>query len=362
MNTHFFNPKTRKTLFLVFITSFFLGCKTNKNISSQTDKNLKVYTDFLEKQNTSAKDYVLNLFDSYDIVILCERDHREITQYDLILEILKDKRFTRNIQNAYFEVGNSKYNDELNNFLHNSSLTDNEVAKTALQMQRNMFPLWEKANYAYYLKNVHKINSKLADNNKVNIYNLDLGIRWEDSEKEKNHQKELNGADRDSTMAVNFIEYHKQSKTKKALVVLNFRHAFLQDMLGRKNAGRFIADEFKGKVANVYINSIIFKSSKVTDRDVSQTAIGTQQNGKWEAAFIKSGKKDVAFNLVGTPFGNDPFDMLPFPNEMKYSDVFTGFIHYNYFPDFCVVSGIENFIDDKYYEELIKRYQFFNIT
>lgn len=326
---------------------------------AQTNSAIKPYVDFLETQHVSSKDYIFNLFENYDIVILCERDHREITQYDLILDILKDKRF-QNIQNTYFEIGNSKYNDKLNDFLHDSSLTDEEVTKTALQMQRNMFPLWEKANYTYYLKGVHKINSKLTDNKKVNVFNLDFGILWEESDEEKNRQKEANIGDRDSVMAVKFIQCYKQSKTKKALLVLNFRHAFLQDMFGRKNTGRFIADEFEGKVANVYINSFVLKKSNVTDQDIPKTVVGTPQDGKWEAAFMKSDKRDVAFNFTGTPFGNDAFDMLPFPNEMKYSDVFTGFIHYNYLPDFRTVSGIENFIDDEFYKELVNRYQFYN--
>ena len=156
---------------------------------AQTNSAIKPYVDLLETQHVSSKDYIFNLFENYDIVILCERDHREITQYDLILDILKDKRF-QNIQNTYFEIGNSKYNDKLNDFLHDSSLTDEEVTKTALQMQRNMFPLWEKANYTYYLKGVHKINSKLTDNKKVNVFNLDFGILWEESDEEKNRQKE----------------------------------------------------------------------------------------------------------------------------------------------------------------------------
>lgn len=47
------------------------------------DSALDPYVDFLKEQTTSAKDYILGLFDDYDIVILCERNHRDMTQYDL---------------------------------------------------------------------------------------------------------------------------------------------------------------------------------------------------------------------------------------------------------------------------------------
>ncbi|MEA5063805.1 MAG: hypothetical protein VB054_10790, partial [Petrimonas sp.] len=55
----------------------------------------------------------------------------------------------------------------------------------------------------------------------------------EECEAANKRQKEANIGDRDSVMAVKFIQCYKQSKTKKALLVLNFRHAFLQDMFGR---------------------------------------------------------------------------------------------------------------------------------
>lgn len=206
-----------KQLLIILLIGFLvLFCKTTKK-SQQTTPNedLKIYTDFLKKEHTSSKDYVFELFKRYNIVILCERDHGEITQYDLIINILKDNRF-QYIQNVYTEISNSQYNDQLNDFLYNSSLTNDEVTKTALQMQRNMYPLWEKTNYLYFLKNVHTINSKLKDDKKVNVFNLDFGIRWEASEEEKKNQRVTHSSDRDSFIAGEFIKYYKKSKTKKA--------------------------------------------------------------------------------------------------------------------------------------------------
>ena len=64
------------------------------------------YEDFLADQHLSAKEYILSLFEKYDIVILCERDHREITQYDLILDVISDERFRAEVGNVYTEIGN----------------------------------------------------------------------------------------------------------------------------------------------------------------------------------------------------------------------------------------------------------------
>ena len=86
--------------------------------AQQADSIFTSYVHFLNRQQTSAKDYVLGLFDKYDVLVLCERDHREWTQYDLILDILADKRFTRKVGNLYTEIGNVHHNDELNAFSH----------------------------------------------------------------------------------------------------------------------------------------------------------------------------------------------------------------------------------------------------
>lgn len=314
------------------------------------------YVTFLEKQNVSAKEYVFDLFKKYDIVILCERDHAETTQYKLILDILGDKRFTENIDNAYFEVGNAAYNDTLNRFLQNSSLTPKEVSQSVMSMQRNIFPvLWEKSVYSYLLNGVYRINTQQPNEKKIRIYGLDCAVMWETATKEDIHSLVSHGAGRDSMLADNFIHYYKNSKTKKALVVLNYRHAFLRDLPGQ-NTGRFIAEEFKGKVASVYINSMSLISLKgVTDKNLPQIAIGTPQNGKWEAAFIQARKKDVGFDLKETPFGKDSFDLIPINNKFSYSDMFTGFIYYNHFNDLHRSTGIKNYVDKQFVPELSRR-------
>jgi hypothetical protein len=49
--------------------------------------------------------------------------------------------------------------------------------------------------------------------------------------------------------------------------------------------------------------------------------------------------------------------ILTLSNSFTYSDVFTGFIYYNYFPDLRVVGGLENLVDDEFTPELKRRIQ-----
>ncbi|HET9825741.1 MAG TPA: hypothetical protein VFP87_10410 [Chitinophagaceae bacterium] len=71
---------------------------------SQSNAAIAPYISFLNNQTTSAKDYILNLFKNHDIVIVCERNHDEFTQYDLILDIVNDKRFIQTVGNVFTEL------------------------------------------------------------------------------------------------------------------------------------------------------------------------------------------------------------------------------------------------------------------
>lgn len=338
--------------FLLFILLFAYEVRAQQPSSGE----LEVYTDFLKSQQTSAKDYIISLFDRYDIVVLCERDHREITQYDLILEILKDDRFAT-VRNASFEIGTTPNNKALNAFIHDKSLSKEQVGRTALHLQRNSYgaALWEKANYIYYLQGVHEINRNLPADRQIEISGLDIGVDWNTATQADIRMRDsLVSHARDSQLAANFIRiYGRLDSPRKSLVVLNYRHALLKDLFGRKNAGRYIANAYPGKVANVYINSFALDRNAETHK----TEIVALQDGKWDAAFLTAGKNNIGFDFEGSPFGNDRLDIIPFKNNYTFSEFFTGFVYYNFFPNLRTVTGIDGFIDDQFAPELMRRYE-----
>ena len=321
--------------------------------AQQADSILTSYVHFLNRQQNSAKDYVLGLFDKYDVVVLCERDHREWTQYDLILDILADKRFTRKVGNLYTEIGNVHHNDELNAFLHNGHLTQADVDTKVMSLHRDAYgaSMWEKANYSYLLKGIHRINQSLPKEWKVNLFNLDLGIKdWKTATVNEICLRDSLMAQRDSILSDNFFRIYQRQGGGKALVIMNFRHAFLKDVFGRVNFGRFLAEAYPGKVANVFVSSFAL----VNDSDSPMRAIA---DGRWDASFKKSGKLDVGFDMAGSPFGSTPFDLIPIVNTFTYEEYFTGMVYYGYFPDYRVVSGMEGFVDEAFLPELMRRYE-----
>lgn len=324
------------------------------SLIAQDKSEIKIYTDFLKKENTSAKEYIFSLFEKYDIVILCERDHRDITQYDLLHDIFRDKRFSDDIRHAYFEIGNYDNNDTLNAFLRNPNLSNEKVEQSILSFQRKSYygtSLWEKANYSYNIRGVYNINKNLPADKNIYIHALDININWDNLNIQDLKRRDEQILIRDSIMGERMLDGFKKQNTNKALVVLNYRHAFLKDCFGRVNAGRFIEEAHKGKVANVLLNSFIMTTNPMYKDNIALT-----HQGKWDASFLKTGKNDLGFNLDNSPFGNDSFDMIPVANELKYKDVFTGFISYLYFRDIRIVVGLDNYIDDSFAPILKKKY------
>jgi hypothetical protein len=219
--------KKRLTL-LFFLVSFICF---NKSFAQKNLDSIKPYVTFLEQSHLSAKNYILSLFDRYDIVIFSERSHDEFTQYELISELIKSREFSEKVGNMFMEIGGSNFDTEINQYLHNPNLTEEQSGNTALSIQRNMmwYPLWQRYNYHYLLTELYKVNNGLSDNKKISLHPSDLAIEWPEiltSEDVKNHIISDSVQDsRDSVMAHNIIAKIDQINQKKKCPQKVFYHS-----------------------------------------------------------------------------------------------------------------------------------------
>ena len=329
---------------------------------------LKPYVEFLKLQKVSAKDYILRLFDDHDIVILCERDHRDITQYDLFLSIIADNRFVESVGNVFTEVGVSTLNPEINRFLHAEGLPVDSVNRMVMQFQRycSIFPIWDKYNFSYFIKGLYDLNQRLPGERKVNLFPSDMPFDWHTMNVDRLKEFWDRIRSRDSVIALQIIKKFEEidksaAKRKKALIIMNYRHAFghkFEHPLGVKpdNVGRYLFERYGERVANVYVNCHAILPGS-TDRKAVAAAI---QNGKWDAAFKALQLTDVGFNFDGSPFGEDQFDIWPLKQHFKYKDVFDGFVFYKPVDEHLLVVGIPGIIDSVFAPEILRRYALYN--
>lgn len=331
---------------------------------AQNKNPLDSYTSFLKQQNTTAKDYILNLFTIHDIVILCERPHGEFTQYELIRDIIADKRFIENVGNVFTEIGLSTLNPALNTFMHTKNLAADSVDKRILYFQRHcsMWPTWTNANYSYFLKNVYLLNNKLPGTKAISLYPSDLPFSWINADSLAMIGLKLMLQNRDSIIAAQIISQFnliKQSnqQRKKALVIMNYRHAFNQEFIipgghSIKNVAWYIFEKYKTRVANVMLNTVA----------ITNEGFGSIQKGIWEAAFNKTGKTNLGFTFRNSPFGIDSFDYWPFHSGFIYKDIFTGFAFYRPLENHRIVEGVTGFVDSANKDEILGRIDLISIV
>lgn len=353
-------PVIFKISLLVFFT--IISCQ---NETDRVNKEIKPYIEFLKKENTSAKDYVLNLFEKEDIIIICERFHPEYTQYDFILDLIKDERFIKNVGNIFIEVCTRNHSKNIDYLLKSENLSKVEIDSLIRYITRSksVHPIATNSNFPYLLNELRQINNDLAAEEKINLYPSDVSIDWKNMDSDK-YKEFWNTTirNRDKLMADYIINKFDSIQTngpkrKKALVIMNYRHAFGNDFRGydnRKpdNVGRYLFEKYPEKTANILLNTLTFSEVR-SDNDMDVIAI---QDGKWDASFKKLKMNNIGFDLIDSPFGKDYFDLWPFTDHnFTYSQVFNGFIHYTPIEKIKMVNGIENIVDSNFLQELKRR-------
>lgn len=296
-------------------------------------ENISPYTDFLKEQKFSAKDYVLNLFRNYDVVVIGESFHGECTQWQLIAEIVKDSFFIDSVGVVFSEYGSKSHQDRLDIFLKTEFDSDTGRMKAAAQL------MWFMSGGFYdYLLELNITNSMLPQNRKITHFFTDI-IDW-DYFVTGSRKTVPDIEHRDSLMAQTVIDWYgkakKAGKRKKCLVVTNYRHAF-----GRPANGFTPKIDFlnltAGNEAQYICKALQFETANVLR--VAPTSIkrlffifpvyAPINGGLWDMALEQNGCS-VGFNMKGSPFGNDAFDLYPLRGARipyHFDDFFVGAIY-----------------------------------
>jgi len=299
-------------------------------ISHPNTREIELYADYIRNHSQDPVDYIFDLFNKFDIVVISERMHPEYSQYEFIFKVINDKRFSDRIGNIFTECGSVSYQDSLENYFNTCYQTEEELNRATARLARNnnaIWPLWDNTNLFDMFKTVHTLNWTLPDSSKIKWYFTDLPVNWETATHETFLQNYTN-PNRDSLMAVQVIDkYNKKlsgQKQSKALVIMNSYHGYGLAPNGRNyfsSTTGYIMKALPGKVSNVMINTISMKYL---------WAFVPIQNGKWDAAFELAGEPYVGFTFTGSPFGDDHFDARYLQvRGLTYKDVFTGFIFYS---------------------------------
>lgn len=311
----------------------FLGLKAPfRTLEYPNNKAVKKYSEFINSQSQSAKDYVLSLFQKYDIVVLQEAFHDELEEWDLIYDIVSDDYFINNVGTIFTEYGGNCDQADIDSFLcrhyNNLSAMMRDIPKQTY-FRNTGFCFFD------FFSKIHQLNTRLPDSLKISIRpeEIHYGKYYStlDFSVDSLYEQRLLLDSLRANVTINwYLKTHQ-----KCLVIINDRHTYITNKKFQKdkpriyqqlfdgNQAQYIYNRFPGKVANVkYFAGIGYPPFPV-------------QKGKWEAAFKANKYRSVGFNLSNTPFGEDFFDNYNHRahRQIRYQDVFTGIIFHT--PEYC---------------------------
>ena len=337
------------------ILLYIIGITISVNAQNQT---LKDYVQYINNYSSAPVEYIFKLFEQSDIVVIGERDHRDTTQYELILDILKNPRFAKEIGYVYTEVGCINRTSDVNKLIKGNFKTDEDFMNHLLSYLRTgevFYPLWEKYNRVQFLKGIYEINRN--SRKKITLGLTDCEFSWSDidsAEEYKNFYYSPACEYRDSTMAANFAHMYERQKPKKgkrkALIITNQPHAInaMMTKRGYQRQGKWLKDNYgSDKVKIVILN---WSEYRLFDGKRMPLIAG----GLWDAAFEEVNCKPFGMDIKGTPFGDTPYKD-PAYNNLKWENIADGIIYYKPFYETILTVGIPNIIDSSFESEFMRR-------
>ena len=316
---------------------------------------INTYVNYLEKNAVDPIDYVMGLFEQNNIVVLGERLHHEMSQWEFIYKLTSDPRFIKNVGNIFTEYGSVSQQPELEAFLASESFDE----KALIHIMRG-FPVWPDGwpnkNFHDFLARLRELNKGLDTDSKIHLLFSDIPRDWEKITREEFEASYPVIMVRDEFMAsrilLKFIEILKSpEKRKKALVVMNYRHAFSKELLaGQHNTAAYLMENLQHKrVTNVMLNTVSITPSP----DGSAKLL---QSGKWDAAFAVLGNKPMGFSFQDSPFGRDHFDYWDYtPHKFGYKDIFEGMIFYSPVSEMTLANTYPGYYDKEFKDIFNKR-------
>lgn len=369
------SSKSNRISSMKFIISFISFIA----IANSSIGQIEEYVDFLQNPQLSAKNYILRQFEEHDMVILCERDHNELTQYDLYLDVIADPWFLKNVSNIFTETGSYSIRDQIYSYIHTKyeNDTSREADLITICQNVNFYSSWHNYNYYYFLDQINIINSETNSTGKINLFPSDFEFNWEEiktAEDYTNWRKTVVWVnDRDSIMAEHIIEQYEQQVTnfgkQKCLVILNNRHAFSKYVKNKEKdliipcTAAILMDKYDERATNIFVHNMGATSriidNKAWNPEPEPTPI---QYGKWDAAFKILGYESIGFDFANSPFGEDSFDYWPFDStDLRYKDYFAGYVYFLSLEKFKIVEGIPNYFKyNDFRRELVRRDQIFS--
>jgi hypothetical protein len=335
-------------LFVTLLLLFFQGFRQNSHLNIAIPVSIPekaYYVKNIKQYKQEPINYVMQLFDKYDIVVLCERMHPEYTQWEFFSKIVLNDTFATKVKNVFTETGDAHNQELLDSYMqtHFSTLEDLQRVTAQIVRENGVWPVWNNANIYDFILNLHQFNESKDKINQINLFFTDKTINWDSIKNSVEYNNVLFHTNRDSIMAYNILNQYETSHLNKSLVIVNTRHAWNYGHEEKEtNEVTYIFDKFPDKTAVVLING------------TTQIML-PMMNGTLDEAAIEIPDSIWAVDFEKCSLGNTPFDLTPIKrNKCTYKDLFVGMVYYKHPSDWKMVYNYPFILND-YKDTLLKR-------
>lgn len=297
------------------------------------------FVQYLEKDGKSPVDYLVEKFNSCDIIILGET-HQVRENCELIASMLLPLYERAGLRILGSEFIKSKYNNEVDEIVCSGNYNEHKVIQI---FRGNAWPTWGFQEYMDIVRAVWRVNSSLQDGaEKLRLVGLDDDWSqydtWFGPKRDRMYYFNQR-LKREENLVETFVGA-VEKYSGKSLVHIGFDHTFRQVP---PKFGAVLHEKFGDKVFQVGLHK----------------KYPTKENNGELIPFIekiiaKNGMSPIGFDIENSPFAplqDEHVFYFQHPLFNTFSDLARGYIFIKPLEDLRRVTWVPNFIDEENFEQ-----------
>ena len=325
-----------------------------KTVSTDT----LAFVNYVKKYGVDPKDYLLEALSNHSLVFYGEL-HRRKVSWDFLTSVLFDPRLTETVGTIFVELP-SYQQSEFDRFYALKEL-DTEILLEIMRSEQ-IYGWWDRGEYEFLI-NIWKLNQTLSADKQIKVVATDEQLPYKLLKTAEDFKKsEASLTDRNTNMS-NVIEQTIKTKTDKrnSLFVVGYGHAYKSHVPGGASAarGQEPALTAGAQLIQRLSDKNVFIVLQHVPMGTNSDYLGFVRQGLFDAVFEKTGNVPIAFHLIGSPFGAEPFDadyQISFDNRSgTFADNFDGYIFLNPIKDEESDYVLYDVWSDQFVEEMKRR-------
>jgi len=302
------------------------------------------FVNYIVEKGVNPKEFVLDKLNKNKLVIYGEIHCRKAS-WDLLGEVVCDKRFTENTGVVFLEMGSDEQAD-IDKFLANDTI-DKELLLDVFR--EYIFEGWNDKGRFDFMIEIWKLNKKLPANKQIKIIAVDTPRPFSTfhSKADMIKNDEMAG-DRDEYMANAVLSYLKSTKdARNALFIVGTGHVCKT----LESAGKKLSQKMPNDTYTIFAHAPQTENFNIVSDKI--------RYGMFDYAFYKSGNQPIAFDLKNSPFGKEPFDGLHNDGFGLYQDNYDGYLFFGPLDKEPKGEILLDLYSEKFVLELDRRCQFY---